>query len=250
MKLVTRIAMLGMFFASAAWPQAAKAPDCSNPKKNTVPCYIIEVRKVLKTYRTQIQGHINKNEAAYDQNGVIAAQGRRDVASGELSYERSRRSERLAADFAENRKAFSQWKDLLKEYGDFDWRITRELLEQEAVDGSQFLTGLASLHLEVGKIDALDKMLAALEKPDSFFEQLQFLQKFGSDTRNEFDKKVCAGLKSELAEANAAVTALKKEESALAAGSAERAAKEKERKAAEGDVANLTNRLKTKQCAA
>jgi len=63
------------------------------------------------------------------------AQGRRDVADGELRYERARRSERLAADFIEGRKAISSWKHLLKEYGDFDWRVTRELLEQESING-------------------------------------------------------------------------------------------------------------------
>jgi hypothetical protein len=248
MKSHTAIAILGLLGAVAAWPKENKLLDCSNPKKNTLPCYVVQVRKVLKTYRTQIQGHVKKTEAAYDEVGAKAAQGRRDVADGELRYERARRSERFAADFLEGRKAIATWKDLLKEYGDFDWRITRELLEKESTDGSELLTGLASLNLEVAKVDALDTLFSALEKPDNILEQLQLLQKFASETRTEFDKKVCAGLKAELKIAKDKEASLTTKLAALAADSKDRPDVEKALKAAKTEVKALTDRRTEKKC--
>ncbi len=248
MKPLFHLILLGTLTYPASGAEVQKAIDCSNPKKNKVPCYIMEVRKVLKTYGTQIQAHIKRNEAAYQEIGERAAQGRRDAASGELRYERARRSERLAADFVEGRKPVSMWKDFLKEYGDVDWRMTRELLEKESIDGAEFLTGLASLSYEVAKVDALDTVLSGLEKPETFLDQIQLLQKFGSETVTEFDKKVCAGLKTELTAATQSAAALQKAVAALAEGGPARTAKEAELKAAQAGATALTKRRTSKKC--
>lgn len=248
MKFLTTIAMIGLAGAGACWGKDPKPLDCSNPKKNTVPCYVVEVRKVLKTYRTQIQANVKKTRASYNEVGENAAQARQDVADGELRYERARRAERLAADFIEGRKPPAIWKDLVKEFGDFDWRITRELLEKESIDGSELLTGLAALNVEVAKIDALDTLFSVLGKRESVLERLTQLQKFGSDTKTEFDKKVCAGLKVGLTSANDAVKTLTARLAALPASSTERPAVEVQLKAAQAQVKAATDRRTEKKC--
>jgi hypothetical protein len=245
--MTPKLALL-LLLGGTALAQNPPALDCSNPKKNTVPCYITEVRKVLLKYRTDVGKQIQRQETYHASVAQVAAQGRRDEIDGELRYQRARRSERLAAEFIEGRTPVSIWKDALIDYADLDSRRMRELFIQDTTDGSQLLAGIESLKFDAARVDALDKLLKGLQEPDSLSTQVQLLGKFAADTRGEFDKKVCAALKTELAAVTKQAAALAAEIAALPAGAATLAAKQGELKIANASKAALTKQRTAMAC--
>lgn len=222
--------------------------DCSDPKKNTVPCYIAEVRKIVKKYRSEVREQVEKQESLYVKVAGRAAQGRRDEIDIELRSERTQRSERLAAAFTEGRTPYSKWRDALLEYADIDGKRTRGLFDQDTTSGSELLAGIESLKFDASKADALDKLMAQIAKPDSLADRIAQLRKFAGETKTEFDKKVCAGLKSELAAKAKEVEALEKAVKALPPASPDLAAKQKALKEGTDAKTALEKRRATKGC--
>src|SRR5260370_4436727 len=91
---------------------AAPAPGCAESK---VARYIAGIRSLLKKYQNAIAGQVAENRKQYREIAAVAEKGRRDRQDTALRFDRTRRSERLANDYAEKRKPVSNWKDDLLE---------------------------------------------------------------------------------------------------------------------------------------
>ena len=214
-------------------------------KKDLVPCYIAEIRKTLRRYRDQIGTQIRKQETYYRDVASNAADGRRARTESELRFERARRSERIASAFVHGDRPIYMWTDLLIEYAVLDSDRTRGLIREDLIGGSSVLAGLESLRLEVARVNTLDRLLREVEQPDSLVDQMKMLQGFAIDTKVEFDKTVCAGLKTVVESKTVQLSDLQVEITKHAAGSDERLARESELEAVKEAKEAIENRLKS-----
>lgn len=176
--------------------------------ENKVQTYIAGIRSLIVKYQKAIAGQIAENRKQYREILAVAEDGRRKMEETELRFERTRRAERLANDYAEKRRPVSQWKDDLLAYAQLDYQVNRELLRQEFTDGSAELAGLENLRVEQTKLEALDTILAGLAKPESFLQQAEAVGKFAAAAKAGFDAKVCEGTKTDLAAKEKAAAAL------------------------------------------
>jgi hypothetical protein len=174
------------------------APTPAYAAESKVDRYIAGIRSLLKKYQNAIAGQVAENRKQYREIAAVAEKGHRDRQDTGLRFERTRRSERLANDYADRRKPVSQWKDDLLEYAQLDYQLNRDLLRQESTDGAEYLIGLETLKFEQAKLEALDTILEGLAKPASFLEQVEELGSFAAATKEAFDKKVCDGSKADL----------------------------------------------------
>ena len=164
--------------------------------------------EILDARSAELSAKIAAETKAYETVAAIATETHRDLIDSSLRNERNARSIALAADYDEGRKPVSRWQSDLAEYGQIDYRLTRELLTADVDAGSEFLQKLQALEIEQAKINALSKMLAALADKPSLAQDLEALGQFAQDTKNEFDKKICEALaKDSSASAQAAFKA-------------------------------------------
>ncbi len=178
----------------------AAEPDCAKPsKKNLIPCYVTSVRAVVKKYRTELQTQVRQQQTLYDTVASLAFTGRKDARDGELEFQRNLRSESLAAAFAEGRRPTSTWREALLEYANLDLASARADLEAHIAGEASLLAGLDSLQIDLARLDAFDKILASLQSPPTLTDEIAELGNFAQQTKTDFDKLVCAGLKAQLA---------------------------------------------------
>ena len=178
-------------------PAGKKQPKCK--AKDLVCNYIVATRKLLADYQTAIRSQMDSAQKSYSATAQATEQGRHDEVQRGLSFERNRRSETLADDFIHGAKPIWHWKDYLLDYAGQDFQANREFLELESTDGVRFLSGIQDLQLEFSKVQALDKLLAALNEKQSLADQLKELGGYAEQTKTEFDKLVCAGLQKDIA---------------------------------------------------
>ena len=182
-----------------------KKPPC---KKNDTVCDSIEAtRQLLADYQKAITGQISAQMKSYVTVGEAAEQGRRNEVEDTLANERLGRAELMADDFITRYRPITHWKEYLRDYAALDFKSNRELLELDTLDGSRFLQGVQDLKADFEQGQALDKVLAALEKKKSPWDDLKTFGAIAKDTEDEFDKLVCAGLQTDLQTKQTAKTA-------------------------------------------
>jgi len=184
---------------------APKKPLC---KKTDTVCNSIEAtRQLLADYQKAIAGQISAQQKSYVTVGQAAEQGRRNEVEDGLANERLRCAELMADDFITRYRPITHWKEYLRDYAALDFKSNRELLELDTLDGSRFLQGAQDLKADFEQVQALDKALAALEEKKSPWEALKDFGAMAKDTKDEFDKLVCAGLNADLQAKQTAKTA-------------------------------------------
>jgi hypothetical protein len=150
--------------------------------------------EILQLRSAELSRKIDAERKAYQTVSAIATETHRALLDSSLRNERNARSIALAADYDEGRKPPSRWQTDLAEYAQIDYRLNRELLAADVGAGGEFFQKLQALEIDQARIDALAKLLAALAKKPTLAEDLEAIGAFAEDTKNEFDKKVCAAL--------------------------------------------------------
>jgi hypothetical protein len=156
--------------------------------------FALRTAEILQQRSAELTRKMAAERKAYQEVSAIANETHRDLIESSLNNERSARSIALAADYDEGRKPPSRWQTELAEYAQIDYRLNRDLLSADFGAGAEFMQKLQALEIEQAKIDALAKLLAALAKRPSLAEDLAAVGAFVEDTKEEFDKKVCAAL--------------------------------------------------------
>jgi len=213
---------------------AAMKPPCK--KRDTVCNSIEAIRHLLADYQKAISEQISAQQKSYATVGQAAEQGRRNEGEDVLANERLQRAELMADDFITRYRPITHWKEYLRDYAALDFKSNRELLELDTLDGSRFLQGVQDLKADFDQVQVLYKALAALEEKKSPWEALKDFGAMAKDTKDEFDKLVCAGLKTDL---------LAKQTAKTAADTANDTVKSAALKAA---IDTITTEQKTKGC--
>ena len=110
----------------------------------------------------------------------------------------------MADDFVHQSRPVWHWKEYLLDYAVQDFKSNRELLELNSLDGSRFVQGIQNLQAELGKAQALDKLLDGLNQKKSLMDALGDLAGIAQQTQTQFDALLCPGLKTGLAAATKA----------------------------------------------
>jgi hypothetical protein len=150
--------------------------------------------EILEARSAELSKKMAAETKAYQTVAAIATETHRDLIDSSLRNERNARSIALAADYDEGRKPVSRWQTDLAEYGQMDYRLTRDLLAADIDAGSEFLQKMQALELEQAKINALAKLLAALAEKPTIAQDIEAVTQFAEDTKNDFDKKICEAL--------------------------------------------------------
>ena len=149
---------------------------------------------ILQLRSAELSKKIAAENKAYETVAAIATEAHRDLIDSSLRNERNARAIAFAADYDEGRKPVSRWQSDLAEYGQIDYRLTRDLLIADVSAGTEFLQKLQELDIEQARVDALAKLLEALAKKPTLAQDLEAITAFAEDTKEEFDKKLCAAL--------------------------------------------------------
>jgi hypothetical protein len=161
-------------------------------------------RHILEQRSKQLAAKIAAEKAAYNASAAQAAEDHRVLVASSLQNERNERSDALAADYADGRKPTSQWRRDIADYARVDYDANRELLAGAIDASSKYMQEFADLTVEQDKVDALSKLIAALEKKPSLKDDADALGTFAADTKANFEKLVCADLKTKINNTNAA----------------------------------------------
>jgi len=191
--------ILAILILSRAFAQQPAERELPCKPKDTVCNTIVATRQLLAGYQKAISEQIARQQAAYAAIAQAAEQGRRADIENKLRTERTHRAETMADDFIQRNRPLTHWKDYLLDYAAQDLKANRELLELDSLDGSRFLEGVQNLQIDFDKLQSLDKVLESLNQKKSVLAGLKDLAAVGQDTKTEFDKLVCDGLKQDLA---------------------------------------------------
>jgi hypothetical protein len=162
-----------------------------------------KTRDILEQRSTQLANKIAAEKKAYNASAAQANEDHRTLVALSLSNERNERSTTLMADYMDQRKPVSLWRKDLAEYATIDYDTNRELLTAEMDADSRYLQSYEDLKIEQDKVEALSKLLDVLAKKPSFKSGISDLASFAKDTKDEFDKKVCTQLQSQMKDGNA-----------------------------------------------
>jgi hypothetical protein len=157
--------------------------------------FATRTKAVLDQRSEQLARKIQAETNAYNNAAAQAAEDHRALVESSLQNERNERADALAADYDEGRKPVSLWRKDVSEYARIDYETNRGLLTVEMDASSRYLQNFADLKIEQDKVDALSKLLGALAKNPSLKDDIDALGAFASDSKTEFDKKVCGDLK-------------------------------------------------------
>jgi hypothetical protein len=149
---------------------------------------------ILEQRSNELSRKIAAETRAYNAVAATATEAHRDLIDSTLRNERNGRSLALAADYDEGRKPISRWRSDLAEYAQIDYTLNRDLMTADIDAGSLFLQKIHALQIDQDRVDALAKLLAALAKKPTLAADIEAVSKFAEDTKEEFDKKVCAEL--------------------------------------------------------
>jgi len=172
--------------------------------------FALKTKDILDQQTKQITRKIAAEKAAYAQSAALAAEDHRNLVNASLLNERNERSDELAADYDEGRKPVSLWRKDVSDYARIDYEQNRGLLSAEMDASTRYMERFENLKLEQDRVDALSKLLTALAKKPSLKDDFDALSGFAEDTKDDFDKKVCAQLKSQTSGADAKAKAAKK----------------------------------------
>jgi len=156
--------------------------------------------KQTKVILDQRSAQLSKNIAAemkgYNDYAAKAADDQHNLMVAALGNERAERANALAADYQEGRKPASLWRQDLAEYASVDYERTKQFLMTDIDAETNYLQRYQTLAIEQDKVDALAKLLDTMTKKQSLKDETGALVGFVEDTKQEFDKKVCAALES------------------------------------------------------
>jgi len=169
-----------------------------------------KTKVILDERSAQLSLKIASEKVAYDKEAAASRNDHRALVDVTLQNDRNERSYYLAAEYDEGRKPVSQWRTDLAEYAQTDYTTNKDLLVSEIDTNSLYLERLEDLKIEQDKVDALSRLLASLSKKPSLKNEVGSLAAFAEDTKKEFDKKVCAQLKTQKAGNDAAAKAASK----------------------------------------
>jgi hypothetical protein len=156
--------------------------------------FALRTAEILQQRSAELTKKIAAERKAYQAVSASANENQRALIESSLNNERSARAIALAADYDEGRKPPSRWQTELAEYAAIENRINRDLLTADLGAGAEFMQKLTSLEIEQAKVDALAQLLATLAKKPSLADDIAAISAFAEDTKEEFDKKVCAAL--------------------------------------------------------
>lgn len=165
--------------------------------------FATRTRQILEQRSKELAAKIAAEKAAYNASAAQAAEDHRVLVASSLQNERNERSDALAADYADGRKPISQWRRDLAEYARVDYDANRELITGAIDANSKYMRDFADLTVEQDKVDALSKLIATLEKKPSLKDDVDALGTFAGDTKANFEKLVCADLKTKANNADA-----------------------------------------------
>jgi len=165
--------------------------------------YAKELVGVLKSYKVEINKKIKAEQNSYkDLAGTYAYAKQMNVQLG-LQTERLRRAgeltDNLLKEKTESEITASDMSNLILDYANTDFEGTRQILERESTEQSEYLTGLESLELQSQNIDALIKVLDDLSKPDSNLKKLKDLAAFAQDFKTKMNELDCEEMQRKIA---------------------------------------------------
>ena len=166
--------------------------------------FALRTAEILQQRSAELTKKIAAERKAYQVVSASANDNQRALIESSLNNERSARAIALAADYDEGRKPPSRWQTELAEYAVIENRINRDLLTADLGAGAEFMQKLTALEIEQAKVDALAKLLATLAKKPSLADDIAAISAFADDTKEEFDKKVCAALAKDTSAASQA----------------------------------------------
>jgi len=169
-----------------------------------------KTKAILDERSAQLSLKIAREKLVYDKESTAARDDHQALVEVTLQNDRNERSDFLAAEYDEGRKPVSQWRTDLAEYARIDYTTNKDLLVSEIDTNSLYLQRLEDLKIEQDKVDALSKLLASLSQKSSLKNDVGSLATFAEDTKKEFDQKVCAQLKTQKADNDAAAKAASK----------------------------------------
>jgi hypothetical protein len=158
--------------------------------------FAAKTKAILDQRSAQISKKIEAETKAYKDYAALATEDSRSLVQDGLTNERSERAAQLTAEYFDKTKPVSLWRTHLSAYAQIDYEQNRQLLTTDLNASTLYLQRFEALKLDQDKVDALSKLLTALSKKPSLKDEFTALSGFVEDTKTEFDKKVCADLKS------------------------------------------------------
>ena len=166
--------------------------------------YAKELVGVLKTYKAEINKKIKAEQQSYkDLSATYAYAKQMDVKIG-LQTDRLRRASEITDRLlnksdGDKEITTSDISNMVLDYANSDFDKTRQMLERETNDQSEFLTGLETLELQAQNIDELIKVLEELAKPKSNLKQLKDLALAAKTFKDRLNELECEDIERQIA---------------------------------------------------
>ncbi|MDQ2945515.1 MAG: hypothetical protein M3Y27_06160 [Acidobacteriota bacterium] len=153
---------------------------------------------LLIEYQKRIDNQIASSTAYYQRAAALSAAEAARVGIEVLQAERNERATRLEADYRENRRPVSLYRDDLRAYAELDFSHLKAWLSADVDASAPYLQQLVALESDKATIDAFDKILKNLAQPRSIGAEIKDIQQFVADSKTDFDKRVCTGISDQL----------------------------------------------------
>lgn len=163
--------------------------------------YANELVGVLKSYRAEINKKIKAEQDSYKDLASTYAYAKQMSVKLDLQTERLRRASELTDNLLNSSEEIttSNISNLVLDYAKTDFDKTRQMLEQEADNQAEFLTGLETLELQAQNIDALIKALEELAKPKGDIKKLKDLAESAKEFKNKLGELECEDIERQIA---------------------------------------------------
>ncbi len=152
--------------------------------------------QLLKQRSKELATQTAKEVAAYHDYAARATEDQRALVAASLANDRSEQADKIAAQDLDAPKSIPLWRVQLAEYASLDYAAERQQLSTDLDATTSYLQKYEDISIEQDKVDALSKLLAALQKEPSLKDQITSVSSFAQDTKDAFDKDVCTSLKT------------------------------------------------------
>lgn len=172
---------------------------------------------LLREYEAKLSQEIGESEKHYRQFAAVEADSAHRRGIVDEGVARREMADKWSADYIERAKQARRVREQLLEVAKAQFEISQKRWLTDVDESRIYIEKLEKLQADKEKVEALGKLLDTLTKKRSLVDQGKEIAKFVEATKEELDKKICAGIDTELgktglsSERKAALEQLKKD---------------------------------------
>ncbi|MGC4049133.1 MAG: hypothetical protein QM757_06410 [Paludibaculum sp.] len=153
---------------------------------------------LLKEYEARLSQEIGESEKHYRRFAAVEADSAHRRAIVDEGVSRREMADRWSADYIERAKQARRVREQLLEVAKAQFEISQKRWLTDVDESRVYLEKLEKLQADKEKVEALGKLLDSLTKKQSLVDQGKEIGKFVEATKVELDRKICAGIDTEL----------------------------------------------------